>query len=157
MVGLATRLTVLNLILMLLLRAGVEQNPGPRTGIRDDQGPITRGNPRQLRLTTEGSQTGATGRMSQGMYWVAVMLGVAVLAQTLAVHSPSYAARVKAQYLRGRRSDLNNAINALPEQEPLETPQGSDPNIGDQLMEEFLTFLTLKETGLLDLCLHMKR
>ncbi|XP_067655898.1 uncharacterized protein [Haliotis asinina] len=114
-------------------------------------------NTRELDSSVARLQTGATGKMKQGVYWVVVMLGVGVLADTLAVHRPSYAARVKAQYPRGRRSDLDNAINALPEQERHDLPHGSDPNIGDQLMEEFLTFLTLKETGLLDMCLHMKR
>ncbi|KAL8614143.1 hypothetical protein ACOMHN_026360 [Nucella lapillus] len=62
--------------------------------------------------------------------------------------------------VRSRRSELDNSINssATPPPSP-SPPQRVSPEtaaVGQSIMDDFVLFLTLKEAGLLDLCMQLK-
>ncbi|KAK7099166.1 hypothetical protein V1264_003350 [Littorina saxatilis] len=61
--------------------------------------------------------------------------------------------------MRTRRTMIDNRITTFPQSPQPYTrevsPEASD--MGESIMDEFLIFLTLKDAGLLDLCLKFKR
>ncbi|KAK6183839.1 hypothetical protein SNE40_002388 [Patella caerulea] len=75
---------------------------------------------------------------------------VACLVMETVTSSPLKAMLYKAKMLK--RSVYDNKIDPLPVHS---RPAAS--GVGDQMLDEFITYLSLKETGLLDFCLGSRR
>ncbi|XP_076471569.1 uncharacterized protein LOC143301278 isoform X1 [Babylonia areolata] len=65
--------------------------------------------------------------------------------------------------VRSRRTEIENSISpfaAPPSSSPLAFPPRVSPEasaLGESIMQEFILFLTMKDSGLLDLCMQFKR
>ncbi|XP_041365528.1 uncharacterized protein LOC121380662 [Gigantopelta aegis] len=91
------------------------------------------------------------------------LFGLVVMTQGRSVESNTNSNhdlhRLKRHLIKGlylKRSVADNRVESYSPHEPFEPSLSEDDVLGEQLMEEFLTFLTLKDSGFLDMCFQKK-